>query len=111
MWSRQGQARSISHLRLFPLDTRVVLGKLGAVYRNLDADKIVETIRLLQNRIQERFPEAGLGRVASDLLHVAERAGAKSKQIAKPYLPFRVGIALLVMLFLVIGGWITLHVK
>ena len=32
------------------------------MYRNLDAEKIVETVRRLRNRIQERFPEAGLGR-------------------------------------------------
>ena len=37
------------------------------MYRALDADKIIATIDLLQRRIDERFPGAGLARVAADL--------------------------------------------
>jgi hypothetical protein len=81
------------------------------VYRNLDAEKIVETIRQLRNRIQERFPQAGLGRVAEDLLHVAEKSAVKADAISRPYLPLRFGIGVLVMVSLVMLGWLFLHLK
>jgi hypothetical protein len=81
------------------------------VYRNLDAEKIVETVKRLRSRIRERFPQASLGGVAEDLLHVAEKAAVKAEAIAKPYLPFRIGIGLLVVLLLVIFSWILLHLK
>ncbi len=81
------------------------------MYRSLDAEKIVDTVRLLRNRIRERFPEAGLGRVADDLVHVAEKAAVKSHAIAEPYLPFRIGIAVLVAALLIIIGWILFHLR
>jgi hypothetical protein len=81
------------------------------VYRSLDAAKIVETIRVLRSRIQERFPEAGLGRVAEDLLHVAEQAAVTADAIAKPLLPLRIGIAAMAVVFLMVIGWILLHLN
>jgi hypothetical protein len=81
------------------------------VYRSLDAEKIVETVRRLRSRVQERFPHASLGRVADDLLEVAERAAVRAEAISRPLLPFRVVIVALVVLFLVLLGWIFLHLK
>lgn len=37
----------------------------------LDADKIISTVDTLAQRIRERFPEAGLARLADDFTHVA----------------------------------------
>src|SRR5260221_11935795 len=81
------------------------------MYRSLDAGKIVETVSRLRSRIQERFPTASLGRVADDLLHVAEKAGANAQTIARPYLLFRIGGGALVLVFLAIIARIFLHLK
>jgi len=81
------------------------------VYHNLDAERIVETVRRLRSRIQERFPEAGLGRVAESLLGIAEKADANARAISRPFLPLRIGMAVLVAAFLALLGWIFLHLK
>jgi hypothetical protein len=81
------------------------------VYRSLDAEKIVETVRTLRDRIKERFPDAGLVRVADDLLHVAEKASASAEPISRPLLPLRIGIAVLVVIFLGMLGWIVWHMR
>ncbi|MDB6125016.1 MAG: hypothetical protein JWQ71_4009 [Pedosphaera sp.] len=94
-----------------PLDTSTALGHLTSVYRNLDADKIVETVRRLRDRIRERFPEAGLGHVAEELLQVANKSAVKAEAISKPFLPFRIGIGILVIAFLALITWIVLHLK
>lgn len=76
------------------------------MYRSLDAEKIVETVRTLRDRIKERFPEAGLARVGDDLLHVAEKAAVSAEPISRPLLPLRIGIGFLVVAFLFMIGWI-----
>ena len=81
------------------------------MYRKLDAGKIVETTQQLQKRIRERFPEASLGRVAEDLLHVAEKAAIKAEVIGRPFLPLRLGIGALAMVFIAIVVWIILNLK
>lgn len=79
------------------------------MYRSLDAGKIVETVRLLRDRIRERFPEAGLAKVADELLRVAEKSAVKAEAISRPLLPLRAGMLVLVMAILVLLGWIGLH--
>ena len=81
------------------------------MYRSLNAEKILETVRQLRNRIQERFPEAGLARVAEELLRVSEHAALTAHLIARPLLPLRAGIALLVVAFLGVLAWIITHLK
>ncbi len=81
------------------------------MYRSLDATKIVETIRVLQSRIAERFPSAGLGGVAAELLLVAQKADACSRAIARPQRSFRVGVAVLVMVLLAALTWLGLQVR
>src|SRR5277367_5266688 len=81
------------------------------MYRSLDAAKILETIRLLRDRIKERFPDAGLAGVADDLLHVAEKASAKCMVIAKAILPLRIGVWVLVAAILALLAWIGWHMR
>ena len=45
------------------------------MYRNLDADKTLATIELLERRIGERFPDAGLHRVCAELRTIASEVG------------------------------------
>ncbi len=81
------------------------------MYRSLDAEKIVETVRTLRDRIKERFPDSGLGRVSEDLLHVAEKAASTADPITRPLLPLRIAIGVLVVLFLMMLGWIAWHMR
>jgi hypothetical protein len=58
-------------------------------YRTLDAAEIVRTIRTLEQRITQRFPNAGIGKVCHDLVAVAEETQRKAKTIAAPNLLLR----------------------
>ena len=44
----------------------------SATFRRLEADKIIETVKALHDRIEERFPGSGLGKVVGELQQVAE---------------------------------------
>lgn len=94
-----------------PLDRPFGRESFARVYRRLDSEKIVETIRALHRRILERFPEAGLARVADELRLVAEKAAENSAAIARPFLPFRLGVAVLVAVFVLVATWLALHLK
>ncbi len=61
----------------------------------LDAEKVIETISRLQNRILERFPGAGLSTVCGDLLEVARRSSARAQRIARRHILLRLGLVLL----------------
>ena len=54
------------------------------MYRSLDSEKILETIRTLGRRINERFPSSGLGRVCEELLKIADESQKRSAWIGKP---------------------------
>ena len=53
-------------------------------YRELQTGPIVAAARRLAARIQERFPEAGLGGVAHELIGVAERCAAEAERLRRP---------------------------
>ncbi|HEX8284681.1 MAG TPA: hypothetical protein VF588_15055 [Pyrinomonadaceae bacterium] len=72
------------------------------MYRSLDSEKIIETIGTLCRRIDERFPDSGLGRVCRELLTVAGESRERSAWIAKPHRSLRVAAWLLVVVIL--GG-------
>lgn len=67
-------------------------------YRALDADKLIATTETLAQRIGERFPEAGLYRVAQQLLDTARMSAAHSADLARPIAWVRVVNVLLVLL-------------
>jgi len=72
----------------------------SAPYRNLDPEKIVETVIQLRNRIHERFPGSGLCRVAEELLAVAQESVERSRWIAQPQKWFRASAAFMVLILL-----------
>ncbi|HZN37465.1 MAG TPA: hypothetical protein VFD82_01605 [Planctomycetota bacterium] len=53
-------------------------------YSRLDSQRIIETIARLGDRIRERFPAAGLGAVANELLQLARTNVERSASIRKP---------------------------
>lgn len=55
----------------------------------LNADKLVETIKLLKLRINDRFPDSGLEKVCSQFLSIAKKSKEKAEWIAKPNLAIR----------------------
>ena len=74
------------------------------LYRSLDPTKLADTIERLADRVEERFPGSGLGRVCRELQEIAGRAAETATWIARPILLLRVAVAVLVGLIL--GGLI-----
>ncbi len=70
-------------------------GQQDRKFRRLDADHIVSTVEVLQQRIEARFPDAGLGRVVAELLQVARETVARTEWIQRPHLPIRIGAGVL----------------
>lgn len=88
-------------------------GKYGlALHRTqamqyLKPDEIVKTIATLRKRIQERFPDSGLGSVCSDLLAIAEDAEQKTKWFSAPVVWLRV-LCWVIVILIVAGSAGTL---
>lgn len=62
-------------------------------YRSLNPDRIVATIELLQNRIDERFPGRGLSRLCGELLAVAREDRERAAWVRRPNLWIRGSVA------------------
>lgn len=67
-------------------------------YQSLDPVRIIDTISVLGNRIDERFPDSGLTRVADTLLGLAEKARDSTDELTRPILGLRIASGLLVSL-------------
>ncbi len=67
------------------------------MYRNLDSEKIVDTIETLCRRIAERFPDAGLAQVCRELLVIARESQARCNWIARPQRVLRLVIGFVVL--------------
>ena len=70
----------------------------SGAYRHLDLDEIVQTAEVLRRRIDERFPDSGLGRVAGAVTGVARDAAALSAWLERPNLWLRAGVLVVVVL-------------
>jgi hypothetical protein len=64
-------------------------------YRNLSSDKIIETLTILGERINQRFPNAGLFGVCEELRQMAKQTSSRAEAIARPNIPLRAAIWLL----------------
>jgi hypothetical protein len=53
-------------------------------YRQIDREHVMLTIERLRNRINERFPDSGLGRVAAELINIAQETSSLSAYFARP---------------------------
>jgi len=72
------------------------------MYQELRLDRILETLRTLQGRIDGRFPGAGLGRVASELATVGETTAPLLDKVRRPNLYMRAGVALVILLLIAV---------
>jgi hypothetical protein len=66
-------------------------------YRELDNELTIETIRTLELRIKDRFPDSGLLKVCAELSKMAEESKAKIAFISKPLLWLRLALISLVL--------------
>ena len=87
------------------MEARRTRARPALMYRNLNADKIVETAQEVRGNIAERFPESGLSRVAAELVSVSEHAGALSLWLRQPHVPLRflAGLGILLVITIVVG--------
>lgn len=76
-------------------------------YRTLDADQIVETLEQLRARIEERFPDAGLARVAAGLTDVAKLTKARAARLAQPNVWLRVGSFSVIVIGLIVVAYLA----
>lgn len=92
-------------------DAMTELETTPSTYRNLDADKIVESTTLLCRRIEERFPGRGLHKVCLDLNRVAREARQRAHWIARPHWAIRLlnGTIILVLVFLLVRILVWAH--
>ncbi|MDZ4692036.1 hypothetical protein [Terricaulis sp.] len=67
-------------------------------YRSLDPNHIVNTIERLQERIDKRFPGAGLGRVCNELMAVAQNSSTEAARLAERNWPLRTAIGIILVL-------------
>ena len=72
-----------------------------AMYRNLNSEKILDTIETLSRRIDERFPASGLGRVCQELITIAGESHRRSAWIGKPLRSLRFTTGALVTIIII----------
>jgi hypothetical protein len=65
-------------------------------YQTLDAAEIVETLRALERRIAERFPDSGLRKVCRDLIAIGTQTQRNAEAIAATNWPLRILVYLAV---------------
>lgn len=82
-------------------------------YRQLDERQILETIARLRNRVEERFPGSGLGRITGELHALASEATELLAYLRAPNWPLRAGVALAIvaMIALLVAAALTLRVE
>ena len=66
------------------------------MYRRIDPQEIVITLERLAHRVEERFPGSSLGRVAAELLVVAQEATHRAQRNRRPIRTLR-GLVLLLL--------------
>jgi len=59
-------------------------------YQTLDAAEIVKTLRTLEQRITQRFPDSGLASVCRDLIAIGEHTQRNADAIAATNWPLRI---------------------
>jgi hypothetical protein len=89
---------------------RLSMDETVAKFRRLDSQKIIETVQALQSRIEERFPGSGLGKIADELLRIAEETVARTRWIQKPHIALRCAAAILSLAIISIVFGLVIHI-
>jgi len=83
----------------------------NARFRQLESDKIIETVKELHGRIEERFPGSGLGKVVGELQQVAEETVGRTRWIQKPHLLLRCVAVVLSLGIILLLAFLVAHVR
>ena len=81
------------------------------MYRELDAERIIETLATLSHRIEERFPASGLGRVGRELLAIASESKRLLDRLRRPNALLRAGVAVGVVALVALAVATALSVR
>ncbi len=83
------------------------------MYRTLDADRIVDTLRKLQARIAARFPSASLAGVCAEAIVAGEATAQRAAEVQRPHPWLRAGVAALIVAGVIAQIWAArlLHVE
>jgi hypothetical protein len=79
-------------------------------YRHLDSEKIIATVETLKGRIERRFPDSGLSKLAGELLVVARKTADRTVWIQKPHLPLRAATAASTLVIIALLVLMLVHV-
>ena len=75
--------------------------------RVLDPERVVRTLAQLQDRIEERFPGAGLATVCGDLTETARKTQQRALALARPYVGLRLLVLLVVLGVVVVQAYVA----
>lgn len=68
------------------------------MYRTLDPARLLQTLERLRERIEHRFPNAGLARLCCELIETARASTQAAAELAQPNWPLRLGIGAIIVL-------------
>lgn len=81
------------------------------MFLRLEPSHIVLSAHQLRQRIEERFPDSGLSRVAEELEGVVRRASAVSRRISRPNWKIRIGAAVAALVLTTTLGFLFSSAK
>lgn len=83
------------------------------MYQSLDPARIIDTLRKLHGRIEERFPNSGLGKVCAELLGTAESSAREAAKLSERNWPLRIAVWTIVALGIIaqIAAFSYLHLE
>ena len=82
----------------------------SAKFRQLDSQRIIETVQALHVRIEAKFPGSGLGKVIAEILRVAQETVERTSWIQQPQLLLRVGAVLLSIAIIAVLVEFVVHI-
>jgi hypothetical protein len=74
-----------------------IFDKAAVSYRTLNVEAILETLRRLECRIRERFPDSGLLSICHELISLAEDVQQRAGAIAAPNIVLRAAVYILIL--------------
>lgn len=81
------------------------------MYRTLDSDQTIRTLKTLSNRIDERFPDSSLHKVCLELTTMATETRGRIASMSRPHLVIRLCVGLL-LVSVIVGCWFGIrHIK
>ena len=81
------------------------------MFRELNPEKIIETIKVLNNRINERFPGSGLNQVCAELCQIATESRERALSIARPNMLVRIMVGVIISISILVLVYSSNYIK